>query len=455
MSKGKLKFISSDCGSGKTKAMVELINSDKVKTIVTQNTIKLMEQTHQYIKDSILICSTNVGSDECVMDRVVEFLKSPTHKVLIISDKSFSNISVSLLQSWRIFVDDVTTFSDFKNINEIDPDMKKIVQNKVFSSVEVFGDDANFITAQKTNNKGDLLVNLTKSFSIVESNDKFFMNSSWFLEAEKIQLGITAFRDMSKYLGFDITFMANNFEKSTVYLAHPELFEKIKLEGLSTRVIPVKERLKVFYFTKRILSKTWKDANPNELKKVYDHLSHELPEKYYWTNNNSDTLSLSGTKISPDARGINSLQSYDTCVWLACMRPNPVDVIHSKYAFGIDGEQLVVAREHENIYQFVNRGVVRDYDSSEIQTVYVFSEEQALSLVDKPEYIDLGLDNNEPKKVGAPVKLVTVPNSVNANISRYKKENPTLEQFRAWVLKKKWDDEVKELVIENFMKKVK
>ncbi|MGU5759751.1 hypothetical protein [Aeromonas hydrophila] len=450
----KIKYGNGDCGSGKTRAIIKLFNSDDVKSILVQNTIKLMEQSHGYLNDSVVICSND--TDGIVTDRVVDFLQNPTHKVLIISDKTFSGLSVSLLHGWRIVVDDATTFSSFKNINESDIDMKKIVQNKIFSELKVFGNDAKYITAQKKNhNDGELLGLLTRSFNIIENNDKFFMNSDWFLESDKVQLGITAFRDMTKYVGLDITFIANNFENSTVYLAYPEIFEKAEIQGLETREVPFNERLKVFYFSETNLSKTWKDNNPQELKKVYDYLNKTLcSNNYYWTNNNADTLSLNGTKISPDARGINSLQNFKTCVWLACMRPNPVEVVHNKYAFGIDGEQLVAAREHENIYQFVNRGVVRNYESSEIQTVYVFSKEQADCLGVVGEFIDLGLYTGEKKKRGAPTKEVTVPASVKVSISRYKKEKtPTVQQFREWVLKKKWSDDVKALVIENFMKK--
>lgn len=451
--KTKLKYSNGDCGSGKTRETIKLFNSDDKKSILVQNTLKLMEQSQSYLNDSVMICSSD-ESDASVMNRVVEFLQNPTHKVLIISDKTFSGLAVSLLHGWRTVVDDATGFSSFKNINESDVDMKKIVQNKIFSELKVFGDDAKYITAQKNDNDGELLGLLTRSFNIIENNDKFFMNSDWFLETDKVQLGITAFRDMSKYVGLDIKFIANNFEKSTVYLAHPDIFEKVEIQGLEKRKVPFTERLKVFYFSETNLSKTWKDNNPQELKKVYDYLNKTLNDDYYWTNNNADTLSLNGTKISPDARGINSLQQFKTCVWLACMRPNPVEVVHNKYAFGIDGDQLVAAREHENIYQFVNRGVVRDYRSSEIQTVYVFSKEQAECLGVAGKFIDLGLEITEKKSSGGQLRDVVVPASVKVSVSRYKKEKaPTVQQFREWVLKKKWSDDVKALVIENFMKK--
>ncbi|MCV3289305.1 hypothetical protein LZT28_13760, partial [Aeromonas media] len=73
------------------------------------------------------------------------------------------------------------------------------------------------------------------------------------------------------------------------------------------------------------------------------------------------------------------------------MKPNPSEAACLEHAFDITGAQIVQARELETLHQFVMRGCIRKYDSTEVQTVYVFSEEQAKSLVSDPQYIDLGL----------------------------------------------------------------
>ncbi|MFQ2597978.1 hypothetical protein ACK3Z9_03375 [Aeromonas caviae] len=256
--------------------------------------------------------------------------------------------------------------------------------------------------------------------------------------------------------------MANDFENTLTYLAYSQLFEKVEL-NLRTRSVPVQDRLVVKYFSKGNLSATWKMSNPEKYKRVYDYLNTELNGKsFYWTNNkkDGDQYALLGEFISPDSRGLNEFQDHDTCVWLASMKPNPSEAACLEHAFDITGAQIVQARELETLHQFVMRGCVRKYDSAEIQTVYVFSEEQAKSLVSNPQYIDLGLDSDEPKKIGAPVKDVTVPQYISKRkykfIQKCKKNGITLEigMFRKWVYDQ--DDissDIQDVLIENFIKK--
>lgn len=463
----KLFYSSGPCGSGKTSELFKIIKVNaEQKFMIVQGTKVLIEQSKKTLLSEHGITATAIYSSgeegDNVMDRITDFIQEPTSRVIIITDKAFWNLSTSLLSGYRIYLDDVVSFSTFKVINEKELNMKNLVKLQVFNELNDIADsidskgNATYVTATKKEQEGELHKSIQKQFSVTEQNDKFFMNKSWFTQMDTEQLTILAYKDLTKYLGLDITFMANDFENTLTYLAYNQLFEKVEL-NLRTRTVPVQDRLVVKYFSKGNLSATWKMNNPEKYKRVYDYLNTELNGKsFYWTNNkkDGDQYTLLGEFISPDSRGLNEFQDHDTCVWLASMKPNPSEAACLEHAFGISGAQIVQARELETLHQFVMRGCIRKYDSTEIQTVYVFSEEQAKSLVSNPQYIDLGLDNDEPKKKGAPVKDVTVPATVNASVSRYKKEKaPTVQQFREWVLKKKWSDDVKALVIENFMKK--
>lgn len=78
------------------------------------------------------------------------------------------------------------------------------------------------------------------------------MNNEYFTDAEKEQLNITAWKDLNKYKDVSITFLGANFENSLIYKGNKELFESTKLEGLLSRKTELKERLKVYYFSKII-----------------------------------------------------------------------------------------------------------------------------------------------------------------------------------------------------------
>jgi len=461
------------CGSGKTSELFKIIKANpEMKFMIVQGTKVLIEQSKKTLLSEHGITAAAIYSSgeegDNVMNRITDFLQEPTSRVLIITDKAFWNLSTSLLSTYKIYLDDVVSFSTFKVINEKEQDMKNLVKSQVFNELnDIAGSidskgNATYLTATKKEQEGELHKSIQKQFSITEQNDKFFMNKSWFTQMDTEQLTILAYKDLTKYLGLDITFMANDFENTLIYHAYSQLFEKVEL-NLRTRSVPVQDRLVVKYFSKGNLSATWKMNNPEKYKRVYDYLNTELNGKsFYWTNNkkDGDQYTLLGEFISPDSRGLNQFQDHDTCVWLASMKPNPSEAACLEHAFDITGAQIVQARELETLHQFVMRGCIRKYDSSEIQTVYVFSEEQAKSLVSNPVYIDLGLDDDEPKKAGAPVKSVTIPKHITKRKSTFIREckdagiEVSLPVFKTWVAEKCNDcsDGVQESMINKFMK---
>ncbi|WP_139724529.1 type III restriction endonuclease subunit R [Aeromonas dhakensis] len=459
-----LKYIMIPCGGGKTFWMCTLVSSDRSKkTIIVHNTIALITETQKQLMqmgcNSTAITSAN---DPNVMDQVMNFHQNPSTDVLIITDKTFWRLSTSVLKEYRIFLDDVTAVSDFNTHNDNGKEVKNFIIIKLFSERTDVKGNASYITAVKQDVQGDFEKSIKEQFSITDFNDKFVFNKEWFDDPEKVQLSVLAYKDLNKYKNLDITFMANDFENTMVYLAYPDLFTEVKIDARK-RTVQLKDRLVVKYFSKnKELTKTWKDSNQDKLKKVYDHLNIELNGKsYYWTKNKSDTnYSLTGTFISPDSRGLNSYQHMNTCVWLACMKPSEVERVCLEDVLGITRDQITQARELEVLHQFVLRGVSRDFNSTEIQTVYVFDEVQAYSLSDNPQYVDLGLDDVEKKKKGAPVKKVTIPKNIRDKKYKFtqkcKKDGITLEigMFRKWVYKQ--DDistEIQDALIEQFLKK--
>ncbi|HBN6429268.1 TPA: type III restriction endonuclease subunit R, partial [Escherichia coli] len=107
--------------------------------------------------------------------------------------------------------------------------------------------------------QGEVLKNILNQLPAINENDMFIMNNEYFTDAKKEQLNITAWKDLSKYKDVSITFLGANFENSLIYKGNKELFESTELGGLLTRKTALKDRLKVYYFSKnQKLSKTWK-----------------------------------------------------------------------------------------------------------------------------------------------------------------------------------------------------
>ncbi|HHL2498241.1 TPA: type III restriction endonuclease subunit R [Yersinia enterocolitica] len=442
----KFKYVSAECGSGKTTAICNIINNSTEKYIVVQNTQELIKQTAKQINDCEYIITDTVSREGSVVSSVIDFLSSASKKTLIITDKTFFKIPVELLSDRNVYIDDVTNFHSFQSINDGSTEIKKIIYGAFIKGIQLLDDNNMYIAAERNPNvQGEIMKNIVnKELSVLNDNDIFIMNNEYFTDPEKVQLNITAWKDLNKYKDISITFLGANFENSLIYKGNKELFESTELEGLQTRKTELKERLKVYYFSKKFkLSRTWKTNSPDKVQKIYTFIDKELEgQDFYWTKNKSDSQSLkNGTEISPDARGFNQYQHLVTCVWLACMRPSETEAKQCELFFEIDGEAIHVAREYESLHQFVLRGISRNFDSTETQRVYVFDEWQARSLTDNIEYIDLGIDDGEQGQRGRPQgsmnkeKRFTLDGTKAKLFRRWKKSNPELEfeAFRAFL----------------------
>lgn len=89
----KFKYVTAECGSGKTTALCKMINNyikdSTRKFIIVQNTQKLAKQTAKNFSNCKLLISDLVSTKTNVINSVLDFLKSPNERVLIISDKTF------------------------------------------------------------------------------------------------------------------------------------------------------------------------------------------------------------------------------------------------------------------------------------------------------------------------------------------------------------------------------
>ncbi|HEE5227485.1 TPA: type III restriction endonuclease subunit R [Klebsiella pneumoniae] len=441
----KFKYVSAECGSGKTTAICNIINNSTERYILVQNTQELIKQTAKQLNNCKYIITDTVQKDESVINSVIQFLSSGSNRTLLITDKTFFKIPVGLLSGWNVYIDDVTNFHSFQNINECNADIKKVILNDLIYKVQSLDERNMYIAAERYPEvQGGVVKSILNKLSVLNENDLFIMNNEYFTDAKKEQLNITAWKNLNKYKDLKITFLGANFENSLIYKGNKELFERTEIEGLQTRKTELKKRLKVYYFSKKSkLSRTWKTNNPDKLQKIYSFIDKELEgQDFYWTKNKSDSWSLkNGTEISPDARGFNQYQHLMKCVWLACMRPSETEAKQCKLFFEIDGEAIHVAREYESLHQFVLRGVSRDFDSTETQTVYVFDEWQARSLTDNIEYIDLGIDDGKQGQRGRPQgsmnkeKRFTLDDTKAKSFRRWKDSNPglDLEDFREFL----------------------
>ncbi len=249
----KFKYVSAECGSGKTTAICNIINNSTERYILVQNTQELIKQTAKQLNNCKYIITDTVQKDESVINSVIQFLSSGSNRTLLITDKTFFKIPVGLLSGWNVYIDDVTNFHSFQNINECNADIKKVILNDLIYKVQSLDERNMYIAAERNPEvQGDVVKSILNKLSVLNENDLFIMNNEYFTDAKKEQLNITAWKNLNKYKDLKITFLGANFENSLIYKGNKELFERTEIEGLQTRKTELKKRLKVYYFSKNL-----------------------------------------------------------------------------------------------------------------------------------------------------------------------------------------------------------
>lgn len=442
-------FIKAECGSGKTFQLQNLVNSTEEKYIIVQGKIDLLNQTFSGINGGHLITSQTHTSN--VDGSINEFLLQGTGRVLGITAKSFFKVDPSLLVGWKIYLDDVVNFHSFKSINEKNSKVKSILQDDIFTDFEALSDK--YCLTSKKDATGDIVTMISKGFEMIDTHDHFALNNAYFKMKSTVvdnvtistydddiqQLTMLAWIDIEKYQNCDLTFMANKFDESLLYKSKPDMFVESTFDGLRTRSVPVTQRLKVKYFSKsKVLSKSFRMAHREYFERVVQYIKDELKgQDYYYTRNNSESFTMNGQYVPVDTRGMNDLQGYSTCVWMASCRPSPVEASMTELFFKIDGQALVRSREYESLEQFVQRGCLRDFESTEVMTVYVFDEKQALSLGGEIEYIDLGIDDMAVGVNGRPTG--EIPRALQKAFSKWQGRNANstelIASYKKWKVK--------------------
>ena len=436
--------------------MLQVMKRTSENFLLVHSELQLIQQSADALGNICKVISSKTTNN--VERTLLEFLKNPTHRILIISERAFLRISdLTLLKKWKIVLDDVVNFHQYKVINTL---KKEVIHKKLFTN---FSDlDQKYCTAELTRLFDDDVLNeIYKIFEFIDLYDEFRMNSNFF--ATKIQngnetycndcnqLSIMAWVDVKKYIdaGLNMTFMANKFTESLLYRSNPTMFTK-SLINLRQRKVAVNKRLKVYYFLeKKRFSNTYRTENPNALANIAHYIQKSISGQYYYTankNNANDMQKIlsSGQYISPNSRGMNMFQHFTTAVWLASMKPSPVEVVMCREYFGISGKDLIQAREYENLYQFINRSNLRDYDSDSEIVIYVIDREQAESLgTMNMHHIDLGLenDNSVSSPLGRPIIYSDEDKALRKAFSTYmsnrKDKKPlSIKQFDKWCNKR-------------------
>ena len=103
----------------------------------------------------------------------------------------------------------------------------------------------------------------------------------------------------------------------------------------------------------------------------------------FWSGNDPVKTRLEhrfpGKLIKPKAAGLNSYRDETSCAYIYSSKATPDDHAIIE-AFGITSDDILEAREDEDIRQFIGRGAIRNPDFGGVYDVFVYSERQAQAL---------------------------------------------------------------------------
>lgn len=425
-----ISYISAPCGAGKTRHIINKINNDKESTryLLIQNTLDLIHETIGKITCTYKVITSEQYTN--AFDTCVEYMLNNSHaKVTLITDKVFYRLPIAALKTFKIYIDDCVDFHQFDMISILNDENRLDVARKLFSVVDV-SENKNYaelaINDVIDDLDGAINENTLKKF---KNMDHIYGNKSFYEKCniKKTRLlSLVGVIDIEKYKELDITFIANDFENSLMFKSNPLAFNKMEIDLLQ-RKIPIEQRVKVYYFIPgSTYNDTWRRLNRDDYKKIIQYLNDNVKDEYYWTKNSNDNVKLNGNFVKPQLRGVNSLQHYSTAVWLCSMKPSPQEISTMMDLYNISASDLIQAREQQTLHQFIQRGLIRNFDSNDIMTVYCMDEQQARTLASEPEFIDISLNYFDEK-------IEPLTPAQRRRINRFVNKKISLDVFRKWL----------------------
>lgn len=147
--------------------------------------------------------------------------------------------------------------------------------------------------------------------------------------------------------------------------------------------------IKVHYFTQGHRPSTWlwdQSEGRRRLKAVADWLEKNAPQIEFWSGN-PEVLKLldwrvAGEPIKPRVAGLNRLRHAKACALIYSSGRTDEDA-PLQAVFDLTDDDIRIAREDEDVLQFVMRGGIRNPEYDKAYDIYLYAKEQAERLAAK------------------------------------------------------------------------
>lgn len=118
---------------------------------------------------------------------------------------------------------------------------------------------------------------------------------------------------------------------------------------------------------------------------ICDWLASNVPELDYWSGNEIVQIlfdhRVPGEMTKAKLAGLNRLREATSCAFIYSNKPTKADQ-PLKSVFGMSDQEIIAARETEDIIQFAFRGAIRNPDFNGVYDIYLYHHDQAHDLKD-------------------------------------------------------------------------
>lgn len=416
-------YLSAACGAGKTYWFAQSLSTggDNCGKFVlyAAPTVKLLKQTHAELAkhnlvDVELIHADNAASDETrnTAGRLNAALVNKKNLIVLTTHKTLQTIERSRFAKWELVVDEAIDVINVETI-EYHHDTVEVLNNYI--TVNEPSETLSEYEYHRPENHlvDDINGKVIKALDIASDYDQRFITAKGLLEKNtkgNRSLEIICFNNPERFSECNsVLFMGNELDHTLMFKAYakaedPVVWTPKPVNNLRPRLYSFSDRVNVHYVSDKRITGKWLGDDPNVLVEMARVINNHINgQEFIWTTNTKHVNRLSplmdGEFLSPQAQGLNNFSKLTNAVWLASMKPASHEATLITRVFNISYDEIVRAREHEVLFQFINRINIRDFKSSSKVNIYVADKEQALSIEpDETKLIKLASNIKEPIK---------------------------------------------------------
>jgi hypothetical protein len=144
--------------------------------------------------------------------------------------------------------------------------------------------------------------------------------------------------------------------------------------------------ISIHYFTQAhdATTKLWEESIGRKfIKAICDYLTEQEPSLGFWSGNKVVRWLMehrvNGEPLKPKQAGMNEFAAAESCAFIYSSKPLDGDA-PLRSLFEITDEQILAARENEDVFQFVFRGAIRRPEYDGAYRIYLHTRRQAEAL---------------------------------------------------------------------------